>query len=53
MDLNLLKELQKKYPSHWAKELQAGDRCLATIRHPTDGSKNIHKANVIVIENNH
>jgi predicted nucleic-acid-binding Zn-ribbon protein len=36
---------------HWADKLQSGDRCLATIRHDYDGSKNIHRAIVIVIEN--
>ena len=53
MDLNLFKELERKNVSHWAEELQPGDRCIATIRHQTDGSNNIHGANVIVIENNH
>ena len=51
MDLNLFKELQGKTISHWAEHLQSGDRCIATIRHKTDGSKNIIGANVIVVEN--
>lgn len=51
MDLNLFKELEKKYPSHPAEALETGDRVIATIRHKTDGSKNIHNANLIVIEN--
>jgi hypothetical protein len=51
MDLNLFKELQEKYPSHPAEVLETGDRVIATIRHKTDGSKNIHNADLIVIEN--
>ena len=37
---------------HWAESLEAGDRAIATIRHETDGSKNINNANVIVFFNN-
>lgn len=37
---------------HWAENLQIGNKCLATIRHKTDGSKNLHNVEVIVIENN-
>jgi hypothetical protein len=37
---------------HWAESLEVGDKCLATIRHKTDGSKNLHNVEVIVIENN-
>lgn len=37
---------------HWATELQVGDRAVATIRHETDGSKNIHGAVVIIVRNN-
>lgn len=36
---------------HWASELEIGDRCKATLRHATDGTKNIHNAEVIVIAN--
>lgn len=36
---------------HWAEDLQIGDRVIACIRHKTDGSKNIHGATVIVVEN--
>lgn len=36
---------------HWATELEVGDRAIATIRHETDGSKNIHNAVVIVVSN--
>ena len=36
---------------HWAESLISGDRCLATIRHQTDGSKNKHNVNVIVVRN--
>jgi hypothetical protein len=37
---------------HWASELQVGDRAVATIRHQTDGTKNIHNAVVVVVANN-
>jgi hypothetical protein len=48
-----LKEFYKqKYVGHWAEELEVGDRCTATIRHKTDGSKNIIDATVIVVQNN-
>lgn len=33
---------------HWAYSLQVGDRCQATIRHKTDGSKNLVDVPVIV-----
>jgi predicted NUDIX family phosphoesterase len=36
---------------HWATELEQGDRVLVTIRHATDGTKNLHNQNAIVIEN--
>lgn len=49
MDLN--KFYNEKYISHWAEELESGDRCLATIRHKTDGSKNRHNVEIIVVEN--
>ena len=47
-----LEELNKKYTPHFAANLQVGDRCIATIRHKSDGSKNIHNAHIIVIKNN-
>jgi len=40
-----------KYKQDWREELQVGDRCLATIRHKTDGTLNIHNAMVIVAKN--
>lgn len=40
-----------KENKHWATELQTGDRAVATIRHETDGSKNISNAVVIVVAN--
>lgn len=42
-----MSEIQK----HWAEKLEIGDRVTATIRHKTDGSKNIHNAKIIVIVN--
>jgi len=38
--------------THWAESLQVGDKCLATIRHKNDGTKNMHKVEVIIFENN-
>ena len=49
MDLD--KYNQIKGYTHWKEKLEAGDRAIACIRHKTDGSKNIHNANVIVINN--
>lgn len=49
MDLD--KFYNEKYISHWAEELQVGDKCKATIRHKTDGSKNLHNVEIIVVEN--
>jgi hypothetical protein len=49
--MNLEKFYNEKSTNHWAGDLQTGDRCLATIRHKTDGSKNKHNVEVIVIEN--
>lgn len=37
---------------HWAQSLEVGDRCLATIRHKTDGSKNLINQSAIVVVNN-
>jgi len=50
MDIN--KFNTNTHVSHWAETLQIGDRCTATIRHKTDGSKNLHNVDVIVVENN-
>lgn len=36
---------------HWADALEPGDTCLATIRHETDGSKNLVNIEVIIIDN--
>lgn len=36
---------------HWAESLQIGDRCLATIRHKTDGNMNLIKAAAIITDN--
>jgi hypothetical protein len=41
----------KEY-KHWADALESGDRVLATIRHETDGSKNLIDVQVIVTGNN-
>ena len=49
MDLD--KFYNEKYVSHWAEKLKIGDRCKATIRHKTDGSKNLHNVVIIVVEN--
>ena len=49
MDLD--KFYSEKHIGHWAEELQAGDRCKATIRHRTDGTKNLHNVDVIVVDN--
>jgi hypothetical protein len=45
-------DFQEKYIKHWAESLEIGDICLATIRHKTDGTKNLHNVKMIVIENN-
>lgn len=37
--------------SNWGENLEPGDKCLATIRHKTDGSKNRHNVEIIVIDN--
>lgn len=49
--MGLDKFYNEKHISHWAEELQVGDRCKATIRHKTDGSKNLHNVEIIVVEN--
>lgn len=38
--------------NHWAETLETGDRVLATIRHKTDGSKNLIDQSAIVVNNN-
>jgi len=49
--MDLEKFYKTKSVTHWAEKLQVGDRCKATIRHKTDGSKNMHNLEVIVVEN--
>jgi len=52
MDHNELNRMMEgKSYSHFAEKLQIRDRCIATIRHQTDGSKNIIGANVVIISN--
>lgn len=51
MDLDKFEEIKKNHVSHWAEKLEPGDVCKATIRHETDGSKNRHNVEVIVVEN--
>ena len=48
--LTILLNMETKYKKHWAESLEMGDRCKATIRHQTDGTKNIHNADIIVIK---
>lgn len=36
---------------HFAKKLKAGDEFIATIRHKTDGSKNLLNQKCIVVHN--
>lgn len=49
--MDIQKFYNDKYPKHWAERLQVADRVLATLRHKTDGSRNVHNADVIVVEN--
>ncbi len=49
--MDLEKFYKEKHVAHWAEELQIADRVTATIRHKTDGSKNIHGTDVILIKN--
>lgn len=51
MDLLEYENIRKNHVQHWAEKLEAGDRCKATIRHKTDGSKNRHNVDIVVIEN--
>ena len=44
-------KIRRNHVQHWAETLEAGDRCKATIRHKTDGSKNRHNVDIVVIEN--
>ncbi len=37
--------------SHWAEKLEPADRCKATIRHKTEGFKNLINVDVIVVRN--
>ncbi len=37
------------YYKHWAEGLETGDRVKATIRHESDGSKNRHNVDIIVV----
>jgi len=46
-----LERFKQRHVQHWAENLEVGDKCKATIRHKTDGSKNRHNVEVIVIEN--
>jgi hypothetical protein len=50
MDLNEF--MDTKYPKHYAETLIQGDRIKATIRHRTDGNKNIIDADMIFIRCN-
>lgn len=51
MDLLEYEKNRKNHVQHWAETLEVGDRCKATIRHKTDGSKNRHNVDIVVIEN--
>ena len=51
MDLEKFEQIKKTHLNHWAESLEAGDRCKATIRHKTDGSKNRHNVEIIVVSN--
>lgn len=47
-----LKQFQEKTITHFAENLVKGDRLKATIRHKTDGSKNLINVDVIFLESN-
>ena len=51
MDLLGYDKIRRSHVQHWAERLEAGDRCKATIRHKTDGSKNRHNVDIVVIDN--
>jgi hypothetical protein len=44
--------MSEEIGKHWAESLEVGDRCIGTLRHTTDGSKNVKGAKLIVVENN-
>jgi len=52
MDFSREKEIELQMKSKFPNCLEIGDRCKATIRHKTDGSKNLINVDVIVCENN-
>ena len=52
MDYSIEKEIELQIKSKFPNRLEVGDRCKATIRHKTDGSKNLIRVDVIVCENN-
>jgi len=37
--------------AHWAESLEPADRCKATIRHSSNGAKNLIDVEVIVVRN--
>ncbi len=37
--------------THWAESLKSGDKCIGTIRHPKDGSKNRIDVDLTVVTN--
>lgn len=37
------------YTEDWQESLKQGDKVLATIRHKTDGTQNIHDAKIDVV----
>ena len=47
-----LKHFQEKQQIHPAQKLVKGDRVTCTIRHATDGSKNLINVEVIFLESN-
>ena len=51
MDLLEYEKIRRNHVKHLAETLEAGDRCKVTIRHKTDGSKNRHNVDIVVIEN--
>lgn len=49
--MDLEKYANSKYTSHWAEDLVIGDKVYCTIRHNTNGERNIKNALLVVIEN--
>lgn len=47
--MDLKEFMDKKYPKHFAETLVWGDKIKVTIRHKTDGNKNLVNVNVIFI----